>query len=133
MAWITIIGKRWFQPWTMVDIVWRVCTWCSEYKLRSHYSKAKVKSWHTPNCKLCRNKAKKIYRATWGDQIDKMYKDKRRKLPIWCNLKIKDEIWNVIWYEYKKWYEIKSLSTGYIRHLDVWDNPNKVKYTIYRL
>lgn len=119
---------------TKYDDKWRICTHCWEYKLWSEFAKTRAcKLWYTSDCKECRNKRKKEYRAR-PDTRDKelAYKKKVRTLEIWSYISfrepieidwmLREDINKVISYKFKKWYKIQSVHTWEIRTLDTNDN-----------
>lgn len=140
--WIAIKGTRWFINKTEISDEWRVCTDCWERKPRNKYSRRITKKAikRTPNCKVCRNKRKAMTRSK-GENQDKTYKDRTRKLDIWtvivfpkeittdiCNM-IWWQVWIVVEYVYKKWYRLISSCTWFKR----WLNTSKEIFRIVEL
>lgn len=126
---------------TLIDLDWRVCTHCMQYKTWDKFSKTKsTTTWRTPNCLECRQKLKKIYREATNYEKDREYKKKVRKLEIGSFIIMEKERYidwlpredrrEVIKYVYKKWYMIKSTIDWIYRRIDMNDNSNKPKFYV---
>lgn len=110
----------------------KICTVCGIFKLRDEFARTKATTTgRTSNCKACRNLAKKKARAE-GRTNDKEYKNKTRKLEIWSYIAFlnpvyidwapRENVWEVVGYQFKKGYQLKSVHTGACRTLDTNDN-----------
>lgn len=110
----------------------RVCTVCGQFKLRDQFHKTKeTTTGRTGACKICRNAAKKKARAE-GRTNDKEYRIRKRKLKIWSYIAFltpiyvdwapRENVREVVGYQLKKGYQLKSVHTWAYRTLDTNDN-----------
>ena len=110
----------------------RICTVCWQFKFRDEFARTKkTTTGRTPNCKECRNAAKKRARVE-GRTNDREYKLRTRKLEIWSyiaflhpvyiNWAPRENVREVVGYQFKKGYQLKSVHTGACRTLDTNDN-----------
>lgn len=124
---------------TLIDLDWRVCTVCMEYKTWDKFSKTKTTSTsRTPNCLECRDKLKKKYRLETNYEQDREYKKKCRTLEIGTLIAMttpriidwfpREDIREVIKYEYKKWYMIQSKVDWIYKRIDMNDNGKKPSF-----
>lgn len=111
----------------------RICTVCGVFKLRDEFARTKATTTgRTSNCKACRNEMKKSYREKNWYAKDKEYKQKTRKLEIWNYIAFlnpvyidwapRENVREVVGYQFKKGYQLKSVHTGACRTLDTNDN-----------
>lgn len=110
----------------------RICTVCWQFKFRDEFATTKgVTTGRTSNCKACRNLAKQKARAE-GRTNDKEYKKKIRRLEIWSYIAFlnpvyvdwapRENVREVVGYQFKKGYQLKSVHTGACRTIDINDN-----------
>ncbi len=110
----------------------RECTACGKFKFRDEFHKTKgTTTGRTSNCKACRNLAKQKARAE-GRTNDREYKLRTRKLEIWSYIAFltpiyvdwapRENVREVVGYQFKKDYQLKSVHTGTYRTLDTNDN-----------
>lgn len=133
---------------TQSDTEWRVCTWCWIYKKWSDYHKNrthKVRTKYTAKCRDCRNIQHRKYRQTNGRFIDKIYREKVRKLSVWEIITIPQDVEKdllehcmiqkreVVEYNYKKWYRIKSLLTGHYKRTTTNHNSTQSERKFIRV
>lgn len=120
----------------------RVCTNCNIFKTWDLYCKSVWwVAWHTNNCKECRNKYKREFRAKTDYAKDREYKKKKRTLHIGDKIKLKDvtKVWDtyihpvreVVKYEYKKWYTLYSQEHKVYRSLDTGDNKANKRNSVW--
>lgn len=90
---------------------WRVCNRCWEFKLWEFYWKTKAWiHWRKTICKECTNKKHQEYRHSeaWRKK-EQEYRKNKRKLNIWQQVLINNEVREITDYKFKTWYTIKSL------------------------
>lgn len=120
----------------------RVCTNCNIFKTWDLYCKSVLwVAWHTNNCKECRNKYKREFREKTWYAKDREYKKMRRTLNIGDKIKLKDltkvwdtyihPVWEVIKYEFKKWYTLYSQEYKVYRSLDTGDNKANKRNSVW--
>jgi hypothetical protein len=126
---------------TMYDENGRVCVICWEYKTRNNYHKSMTGFMNKVSlCKDCRKQQKLEYRIRTNYKKDHEYKKRRRTLEIWTIIWFhkevyidwipREDIYEVIKYEYKKWYMIKSKRNWLFKRIDLWDNGDRPKFYI---
>lgn len=126
----------------VINEQWRECTICNQYKLRSYYHKSVAWIyWHTNDCRECRNDRKREYRVKTNYTKDKEYKEKKRKLNIGDKIKLKEPVkyldtfimpvWEVVKYEFKKWYTLYSPDYKIYKWLDTNDNKKINKNCVW--
>lgn len=127
----SLIGKRKIKTEIRED--GRVCTVCWQFKFRDEFARTKgTTTGRTPNCKDCRNEMKKSYREKNWYAKDKEYKLRTRKLTIWSYIAFlnpvyidwapRENVRQIVGYQMKKGYELKSVHTWAYRTLDTNDN-----------
>ena len=127
----SLLGKRKIKTEIRED--GRVCTVCGKFKFRDEFVRTKgTTTGRTPNCKDCRNEMKKSYREKNWYAKDKEYKQRTRKLMIWSYIAFlnpvtidwapRENVREVVGYQLKKGYQLKSVYTWAYRTLDTNDN-----------
>jgi len=120
---------------------WKVCNNCNQFKEWKDYNKNRaIKNWYNGKCRECMIQQKREYRKRTNRQKDKEYRLKTRKLATGDTLQFYDDVEKdllqycriqqrqVIWYEYKKWYRIKSLTTWHTDRLNTTQAKKAKKY-----
>lgn len=125
---------------TRYDENGRVCTVCWKYKERENFWR--LRNWFMKKdskCYQCKNKKHKEYRIKTKWEIDKKYREKKRKLKIWEQISFweiiyidwlpREEIWVVKDKKPMQAYKLQSIYSGLWTNLDtVEGNTNYKKF-----
>lgn len=117
----------------------RVCNRCWEFKLWECYAKCKAwVNWRKSLCKDCTNAKHREYSHSeiWRKK-NQEYRDKKRKLKAWQQILINNEVWEILEYQNKKWYLIRSIFSWEEKRFSASDNffspKNKLSVRSFRV
>ena len=136
---------KWMIKWEIQEN-WRECSKCGIFKEWTDFPRdLSSKHRYCSNCKECRNKTKAETRKLTHRKKDKEYEAKARKLTIWEYIAFlnplfidgvpREDVREVVGYQFKKGYSIRSIHTWLYRTLDTGDNQkvNKNSRRFYRV
>ena len=132
------VRRAWAPDKTKVEENGRECTVCWEMQNRDQFAKSKLGiNGKTSDCKDCRNKRVRWYREKNWERYKSNYKDMRKLHigeyiallePVYVDWFPREDVYEVLDYEFRQWYKLRSTLTGYYRNACTWSNPNSIKY-----